>query len=183
MLNASTARTRLADEHRHTEKYLRNSGEPFVVLRNGWYLENHTDQLPLVSQNGALLGSAGDSRVSAASRQDYAAAAAAVLTQDGHMGATHELGGDPFTLPDLAPTISEELGAEITYHDLPVAAYADALVEAGLPGELANVLADADAGLSRGELFTNSDDLPRLIGRPATTRRDAVRMALADSAA
>jgi NAD(P)H dehydrogenase (quinone) len=57
------------------------------------------------------------------------------------------------------------------------------LTRAGLPPELANVLADADAGLSRGELFTDSDDLPRLIDRPATTRQEAVRVALAHSAA
>jgi NAD(P)H dehydrogenase (quinone) len=48
---------------------------------------------------------------------------------------------------------------------------------------MATVLADADAGLARGELFTESDDLARLIGRPATTHRDAVRGALVQSAA
>ena len=36
----------LADEHRRTEDYLRASGSPFAILRNGWYLENYTDQLP-----------------------------------------------------------------------------------------------------------------------------------------
>jgi NAD(P)H dehydrogenase (quinone) len=35
ILNASTARMRLADEHRRAEEYLRDSGLPFVVLRNG----------------------------------------------------------------------------------------------------------------------------------------------------
>jgi NAD(P)H dehydrogenase (quinone) len=45
ILNASTARMKLAEEHRHTEEYLRQSGLPFVILRNGWYLENYTDQL------------------------------------------------------------------------------------------------------------------------------------------
>jgi uncharacterized protein YbjT (DUF2867 family) len=104
---------------------------PFVLLRNGWYLENYTDQLPQITEHGALLGSARDGRVSGASRRDYAAAASAVLTQDGHTGATYELGGEPFS---------------------PV-------------------------------LFTDSDDLPRLIDRPATTRQEAVRAALAHSAA
>jgi NAD(P)H dehydrogenase (quinone) len=183
MLNASTAGNRLAEEHHRTEEYLRNSGVPFVLLRNGWYLENYTDQLPQITEHGALLGSARDGRVSGASRRDYAAATSAVLTQDGHTGATYELGGEPFTMAELAATISQELSAEITYQDLPVAAYADVLTRAGLPPELANVLADADAGLARGELFTDSDDLPRLIDRPATTRQEAVRAALAHSAA
>jgi NAD(P)H dehydrogenase (quinone) len=115
MVNASTAGNRLAAEHLRTEEYLRTSGVPFVILRNGWYLENYTQQLPQITQNGALVGSARDGRVSGASRQDYAAAAAAVLTQDGHTGATYELGGEPFTLSELAATISSELGSTITY--------------------------------------------------------------------
>jgi NAD(P)H dehydrogenase (quinone) len=178
-LNAATARMRLAEEHRRTEEYLRESEVPFVILRNGWYLENYTGQLPAIRQHGVLLGSARDGAVSAASRRDYADAAAVVLTQSGHEGATYELGGEPFTLSELAVTIGEELGTQIDYRDLPVAAYADALTGAGLPADLAAVLADADAGLARGELYTESDDLPRLIGRAATTRRDAVRAALA----
>ncbi len=178
MLNANTARARLAVEHFRTEEYLRESGVPFVILRNGWYLENYTGQLPLIRQFGALLGSAGDGADSAAGRRDYADAAAAVLTQGGHEGATYELGGEAFTLPELAATIGAELGASITYQDLPADAFVEALTGAGLPAELAEVLADADAGVARGERRTDSDDLSRLIGRPAMTHREAVRAAL-----
>ena len=47
-------------------------------------------------------------------------AAVAVLTQDGHLGATYELGGTPFTLTALAATISHALGTHIAYQDMPV---------------------------------------------------------------
>ena len=159
IVNASTAQMTLADEHRRTEDYLRDSGCAFVILRNGWYLENYTDQLPMISQYHALLGSAQDGLVSAASRGDYAAAAAAVLTQDGHLGVTYELGGTPFTLTELAATISDVLGTPIAYQDMSVADYTSALTAAGLPAEMAAAVADADAGLARGELFTASEDL------------------------
>src|ERR1700723_606615 len=109
--------------HRRTADYVRGSGSAFVILRNGWYLENYTDQLPIITRYHALLGSAHDGRVSAASRRDYAAAAAAVLTQDGHLGATYELGGAPFTLTELAATISDVLGTHIAYQDMSVADY------------------------------------------------------------
>ena len=177
MVNASTAQMTLADAHRRTEDYLRASGVEFVILRNGWYLENYTDQLPMITQYHALLGSAQDGLVSAASRRDYAAAAAAVLTQDGHLGATYELGGTPFTLTELAATISDVLGTHIAYQDMSVADYAGILTGAGLPAEMAAAVADADAGLARGELFTASEDLVKLIGRPATTAREAVENA------
>ncbi|MCW2526986.1 MAG: NAD(P)-dependent oxidoreductase [Pseudonocardiales bacterium] len=175
IVNASTAQMALADAHRRTEDYLRDSGSAFVILRNGWYLENYTDQLPKITQYGALLGSAQDGLVSAASRRDYAAAAAAVLTQDGHLGATYELGGTPFTLTELAATMSDVLGTPITYQDMSVTDYTSALTAAGLPPELAAAVADADAGLARGELFTTSEDLVKLIGRPATTAREAIQ--------
>ena len=176
-VNASTAKMTLADAHRRTEDYLRDSGSAFVILRNGWYLENYTDQLPMIAQYQALLGSAQDGLVSAASRRDYAAAAVAVLTQDGHLGATYELGGTPFTLTELAATISDVLGTHIAYQDMSVADYTGVLTAAGLPPEMAAAVADADAGLARGELFTASEDLVKLIGRPATTAHEAVQNA------
>jgi NAD(P)H dehydrogenase (quinone) len=140
-------------------------------------LENYTDQLPMITQHHALLGSAHDGLVSAASRRDYAAAAAAVLMQDGHLGAAYELGGTPFTLTELAATISDVLGTHIAYQDMSVADYTGALTAAGLPQEMAAAVADSDAGLARGEWFTASDDLVKLIGRPATTAHEAVQNA------
>ena len=179
IVNASTAQMTLAEEHRRTEDYLRASGTAYVILRNGWYLENYTDQLPMIARYHALLGSAQDGLVSAASRRDLAAAAVAVLTQDGHLGATYELGGGSFTLTGLAATISEVLGTPIAYQDMSVADYTGVLRSAGLPEDMAAVVADADAGLARGELFTDSQDLVKLIGRPATTAREAVQHAAA----
>lgn len=179
MSQADTASTILAASHRATEEYLRERGVPSVLLRNSWYLENYTTQLPLVLQNGTVIGAAGQGKVSAASRADYAEAAAIVLTTEGHAGAVYELGGDePFTLAELATAISAAAGKQITYTDLPTDQLAQVLTDVGLPAELAGVLADADRGLSRGELFTNSGDLRRLIGRPTTPLADAVANAL-----
>lgn len=179
LVNADTAEMLLADEHLQTELYLRDGGVPFVILRNGWYLENYTDQLSMFRQYGTVVGSARSGSVSAASRTDYAAAAAAVLTQDGHAGNTYELGGDrAFTLAELAATVSGITGHTITYTDLPVDQFASVLRDAGLPSGLAAVLADADAGLARGELYTASTQLRELVGRPTTTLAQAVQVAL-----
>ena len=57
--NADTTGMLLAAEHQATETILRESGVPFVLLRNGWYLENYTDQLPGTLAQGAIAGSAG----------------------------------------------------------------------------------------------------------------------------
>ncbi len=110
---------------------------------------NYADLLPRITQYRALLGSAQDGLVSAAARRDLAAAAAAVLTQDGHVGATYELGGAPFTLTALAATFSGVLDTSITYQDMSVADCTATLTGAGPPPEMAAAVADADAGLAR----------------------------------
>jgi NAD(P)H dehydrogenase (quinone) len=171
----------LAAEHRATEELIRASGLPHTFLRNCFYLEIYTDQLPTYLEHGAIVGAAGHGRVSAAARADYAAAAAAVLTGDGHDGAAYELGGDAaFTMTELAAAVSARTGRDIAYRDLPVEAYTRVLTGAGLPEPLAAVVADSDAEVARGDLLVTTADLSRLIGRPTTPYTDAVAAAAAD---
>jgi NAD(P)H dehydrogenase (quinone) len=176
--NADTTAMQLAAEHLATEEILRDSGVPFVLLRNGWYLENYTGQLPVQVQHGAVFGSAGEGRVSAAARADYAAAAAAVLLRDDQAGKVYELGGDDaFTLSELAGAVSVVSGKPVTYTDLPAEKYTQVLVEAGLPEPYAAILADSDLGIARGDLLVTSGDLSALLGRPTTPLREAVQTA------
>jgi NAD(P)H dehydrogenase (quinone) len=176
--NAGSTTMQLAAEHQATEEALRDSGVPFTLLRNSWYLENYTDQIAVQLQYGAVLGSAGEGRVSAATRADYAQAAAAVLLKEGQAGKVYELGGDaPFTLSELAGEVSAASGQPVAYQDLPAEQYAQALVEAGLPEFYAAILADSDLGIARGELLVTSGDLSALIGRPAVPMREAVQAA------
>lgn len=178
MLRADTSTTTLSVTHHATEEYLRER-VPSVMLRNGWYLENYTVQLPQVLRSGAIVGAAGQGRISAATRADYADAAAVVLTADGHVGKVYELGADEaFTLDGLAAAISTATGKQIAYTDLPAEEFARVLADAGVPAELVHVLVDADLGMGRGELFTDSGDLRRLIGRPTVTPAEAIGAAL-----
>ena len=175
---ADTSSLLLAEEHRATEKLLADAGLPHVLLRNSWYIENYIAQLPIYLEHG-IAGAAGKGRVSAATRADYAEAAAAVLIEDGHAGATYELGGPGFTMAELAQVVSEVYGQAVTYTDLPVEQYTQVLVGAGLPEPVAAVFADGDRGVAAGELYVDTADLEKLLGRPATSLADAVRSALA----
>ncbi|SHM53746.1 SDR family oxidoreductase [Cryptosporangium aurantiacum] len=175
---ATTSSLQLAAEHKATEEAIAASGLPSVILRNGWYFENYTGTLAQTLERGVIVGSAGDGRVSAASRADLAAAAAAVLV-DPVPGSVYELGGDEaFTLSELAAEVSAQSGTPVSYRDLPVDEYTQVLVGAGLPQPVAAVFADSDRGLSVGDLFIDSGDLRRLIGRPPTSLADAVADAL-----
>lgn len=177
--NAGSTGMRLAEEHQTTEQTLAESGVPFALLRNGWYVENYTDQLTTTLEHGAVLGSAGEGRVSGATRADLAEAAATVLVE-GEAGQVLELGGDEaFTLAELAAEIGRAAGREVTYQDLPAEQFAGVLAGAGVPRPFAEILADSDLGIARGDLLVTSGDLSRLLGRPTTSMSDAVRAAVA----
>jgi NAD(P)H dehydrogenase (quinone) len=178
--NADTTGMKLAAEHQATEDILKDSGLPFALLRNGWYLENYTEQLQGTLAQGALAGSAGDGKVSAASRLDYAEAAAAVLVAENQAGKVYELGGDhAFTLAELAQEISTAASQTVAYQDLPASDYAGLLAGFGVPQAFADILADSDLGIARGDLLVSGSDLRQLIGRPTTPMPAAVRSALA----
>ena len=114
ILRADTSELSLAAEHLATEKMLRESGLPFVILRNGWYLENDTAMLAPEVAHGAIIGSAGDGRLSSASRSNYAEAAALVMLHGAPAGTVYELAGDEaFTLTQLAASVSQRTGKTV----------------------------------------------------------------------
>lgn len=169
LLHADQSPLGLAVEHKATEALIRESGLPFVLLRNGWYTENYLAGVPAALTHGAVIGCAGDGRISSAARQDYAEAAATVLSSEGHAGQVYELAGDDnYTLAEYAAALSRASGKAVAYHDLPQVEHANALIAAGLPAPFADLIADSDAGAAKGGLFDTSRTLSRLIGRPTT---------------
>jgi NAD(P)H dehydrogenase (quinone) len=179
ILHGERSKLALAAEHVATERALAASGVPFVLLRNGWYLENYTDNLGPALQHG-FAGSAGTGRIAAAARADYAAAAAAVLTRPDQGGQVYELAGDvPFTMAELAAETSKQTGQQIAYADLPADKYRGVLIGVGLPAPMADILVDADLNIAKGELDDRGGVLARLIGRPTTTLAAAVSAGLA----
>ena len=181
ILHADTTPLGLGDEHKQTEAMLTESGVPHVLLRNGWYTENYTAGIPAALAHGVILGSAGDGRIASATRADYAAAAAAVLVAENQAGKIYELAGDEaYTLREFAAEVAAQSGTPVTYQDLPEAEYAEALVAAGLPEDLAAMLADSDIGASKGGLFDASKTLSGCIGRPTTGLSEVIKTALAN---
>ncbi|GGB80738.1 NAD(P)-dependent oxidoreductase [Marinobacterium zhoushanense] len=180
ILRADTTPLPLGLEHKQTEQKLVESGIPHVILRNGWYSENYTASVPVALQFGAVMGCAGEGRISSAARADYAAAAAAVLLADDQAGRVYELAGDQsYSLSELASEIGAQSGQAVSYQNLPEAEYRQALVAAGLPEPIANLLAESDTGAAQGGLFDDGKQLSALIGRATTPIAESVRQVLA----
>ncbi|MFG3134753.1 SDR family oxidoreductase [Streptomyces sp. NPDC048211] len=180
ILGGPDADVQLAAEHKVTEQLILDSGLPYTFLRNGWYTENYTANLAPVLAHGAVVANAGEGRIASASRADYAAAAVAVLTGEGHLGRAYELSGDvAWSLADYAAEIARASGKEIVYKDVPASAHQEILVGAGVPEAFAAILTDVDEGIRRGLLAGTSGDLTRLIGRPTTPLAETVAAAVA----
>lgn len=179
LLHADTSPLSLAGEHTETEKMLKASGIPYVLLRNGWYTENYIASVPPALQHGVFIGSAAEGKIASAARADYAAAAAKVLTLDNQGGKVYELAGDRgWTLSELAAEVSKQSGKNVVYQNLSEADFKAALLGAGLPEGLAAMLANSDIGASKGGLFDDGKQLSKLIGRPTTSLEESVRAAL-----
>jgi NAD(P)H dehydrogenase (quinone) len=176
---ADTSTNPLAPEHLATEELIKASGLQYTFLRNNWYFENYTGNLAPALEHGVILGAAGQGRVAAATREDFAAGAVAVLTGEGHAGKIYELGGDAtMSLADLADEVTAQSGTKVAYQDLPADDYAQALIGFGVPEGFARLLAAADTSIAAGSLDVVSGDLSRLTGRPTTSLAEAVAKAL-----
>lgn len=178
ILKADTSTLGLAPEHVETEAALRASAIPATVLRNSWYLENYTGQIGQYVATGTLLGATGGARLTAGTRSDFADAAAVAAIQDDE-GATYEIGGVAFTFDELASTVTAVTGTTVTHRDVSVDELSSTLQEAaGMDAGTAGFWASVDASIARGDLFTESTDLERLIGRPPVSLESAVRAAI-----
>jgi NAD(P)H dehydrogenase (quinone) len=172
--NADHSTNPLQPEHKATEDVLRGSGLPFTIFRNNWYLENYTGQVPQYLATGAVLGIDGTARIGAATRADMAGAIAAALL-DSTADAIYEISGAPITLAGLAETITEVTGKEVAYRDVTAQELTAILRGSGLDDGTAGFVVALDESIARGDLDVRSDDLERLLGRPATTLADALR--------
>jgi NAD(P)H dehydrogenase (quinone) len=180
LLRSETTSLNLAPEHIATEKVLKESGMAYTLLRHGWYSENYTASIPGALSGGAFLGSAKEGKISSAARADYAEAAAIILCDETHKGKTYELAGDEaYTLSGLAEEITKQSGKNIPYNDIPEHEYANILKNIGLPEVFADALANWDVSASKGDLFDESQQLSKLLGRPTTPIAESVKLALA----
>lgn len=176
LLHADKSPLGLHVEHVETEKLLADSGIPCALLRNGWYTENYLASAPPALEHGVFIGAAGEGKIAAATRADYAQAAARVIAEEGHAGKVYELAGDEaWTLSELADALSKLSGKNVVYQNLSEADFAAALKSVGLPAGLADMLADSDTGAAKGGLFDDSHTLSSLIGRPTTPLAESIK--------
>lgn len=179
ILTADRSPLSLAEEHSKTEEELKNSGIDYAILRNGWYTENYLMGISHALESGKIYGCAGDARISAATRTDYAQAAVKILLTKASGKNIYELAGDnSFTLTEFAQTLTRLSGKPVNYVNLKEEEYAHLLNQAGLPVGFANMLAETESKAQKGWLEFKEPTISRIIGHQTTPLDEAIRASL-----
>ncbi|MCW2986281.1 MAG: NmrA family transcriptional regulator [Conexibacter sp.] len=168
-------------DHRATEEAMVASGVPYTFLRNALYSEYRVPEAQAAIASGQFHHNQGDGVTAYVSREDCAAAAAAVLAGgDEHAGKAYDITGPELLGGDDLAKVYASVG------DVPVVpvavdddAFAAGLVAAGLPAAAAPLLVSFGVAIRAGELDQRSDDVEALTGRAPRSVADVVGAALA----
>lgn len=179
LCGVETSSLPLAPEHLATEQAITASGVPAVFLRNNWYADNYVPDMECARDTGEFAAGAGDGRVNAAARADYADAAAVIMLGDGHAGRAYDLAGDTaLSYDDIAAAMTEALGREVTYRRLTESEQRAGLEAAGLDADTVGFVAALDQAIAAGALESSATTLSEVIGRPTTPIVEVLRAAL-----
>ena len=149
LANAADSKLFLAPPHQATEQAILKTGIPYSFLRNNWYLENEISGIQGAQAGAPWVTSAGAGKVGWALQQEYAEAAAAVLSGSGHENTVYELSGPLLTQEQFAAELSAVLGKDIPVRQVDDSAYADIMKSAGVPEFLLPFLLGIQTGIRK----------------------------------
>jgi uncharacterized protein YbjT (DUF2867 family) len=154
-------------QHAQSEDYIQSTGVPYTFLRPNGFMQNMVNyNAPTIKTQDAFYGSEGDGRVSHIDVRDVAAVAVKALTEDGHAGKAYILTGpEALTNSAIARILSDELGREIRFINLPPTKLRDALLSASIPEWNADALLDLQRLYREGKAATVTRDVEQILGR------------------
>jgi NAD(P)H dehydrogenase (quinone) len=169
-----------APEHRGTEEALLASGLEWTMLRNGIYADLTAQGLTQSIAAGRHVYNSGDGKTSYVARADCAAAAAVVLSEEGHANRAYDITGpEALSGADLAALASELSGTPVEAVAVDDETFVGILVEhAGLPEPVAQFIASFGRAGREGHLSTVSNAVAELTGSPPLHFRDVLEALL-----
>ena len=173
--NADNSTLSLAEVHRATEAQIKDTGIPYAMLRNNWYLENETMSIKASLGGAPWMTAAGDGKVGWALQKDYAEAAASILSGDGHENKVYELSGSPLSQQELVSALEEVAGVKINVIKWAMRSIKKRCRLSVCPDFVVELLCGIQKGIREDNLNVESDDFEKLIGRPPTPIKEALK--------
>lgn len=156
------------------EQHLIATTPVWTILRMNYYAEALADEA-LASLEGGVLTGLAENRVAFVSRGDVAAAAAGILTGEGHAGAIYAATGDErLSGAERAALIADIAGRPLSFLVLSEEQLRGGLAQAGLPEEVVNTVASIQANFAAGAFDILTGDVEHLSGRPPKRLRDVL---------
>lgn len=174
LANATESKNLMAPPHVVTEAAIIKTGIPYTFLRNNWYLENEIGSIQGAMAGSPWVTSAGEGKVGWALQQDYADAAAKVLSEDGHENRVYELSGQLLTQEELVNALGVVLDKEIPVQQVNDETYAEIMKGIGLPDFVIPIVVGIQDSIRNGSLAVESNDFEKVLGRPVTPIREAL---------
>jgi uncharacterized protein YbjT (DUF2867 family) len=145
------------------------SGLGYTLLRNNAYMQNFFMSAPSIAKESRFGSAAGDGRLGMIDARDVAAVAAEIaLAPASHARKTYwPTGPESLSFADAAVVLSKVLGRPIAFEPLTVEEQTQAMIEAGVPVDLAAMNAQAVGLFAEGDCDYVTDDVPSILGRPA----------------
>ncbi len=153
------------------EEHLFESGLPYTILQPAAYMQNMLTGWNSIVEYGVYrVPYPLETRLGMVDLQDVAAAAAGVLTQLGHQGATYELAGaEALTQTGVAGILSSALGRTVRAEAVPLDVWETGARQAGLGDYQVETLIKMFRYYESYGLWGNPNVLRWLLGRPPTT--------------
>ncbi len=160
----------LSPDHAATEKHIKESGIPYTIYRHTFYMEFLPLFLGDALETGSWAFPSDGKAINLALRSEMAEALANGLAEPGkHLNSIYEITSkQAYTLDEIADMLSEASGTDITYRDISVSDFEQALTEAGLPEEQIAMSVMTAQTFVNGALDFTFDDMENLLGRKPT---------------
>ena len=156
----------ITPSHRDTEKALRESGLAWSALRHAFYAEYQVPSGAQAIATGQLVHNSRDGRIAYVSREDCAAAVAAVLITEGHEDKAYDITGpQALSQDDVAALLSEVSGRPVEAVAVDDEAFIQGLSASGMPEPAAREIASYGRAIREGHIDQLSGAVENLTGR------------------
>lgn len=159
--------------NRQTEEDIKSSGMDWAIGRNGIYIEPDLEYIETYNSDGGIINSAADGKCGYTSRSELAYAYYRLLADDGLLGETYNLFGEPITQQQLTQAINHAYGLELGYKSISVEEYTIQR-KAALGEFMGAVIGGIYEGIRAGK-FDGSSDYIKVTGRAHKTPAEMIQ--------
>jgi len=171
--NSAFTMKEITEEDIFTKKKILASGMAYTFAEHPPFLDNIHFYIGQKAYETGVLVPAGNGKFTAATRDDLAAAHAAILAGIGHEGKTYRLTGNPaISFADIATILSEVTGKKVPYEAVSEEEYTRIKSAEGWPAFVVDFAKGWVHGMNTNEWAEETDDLETLIGQKPTSPED-----------